>query len=210
LDIASPQPANSPSTSTPVHRYGLFVAEGEPRRFLWKLRDEGIALAPEGLEWFVDGAPRMRAYRDIESVHLVMSHIPRSGQVFQATVRFHAGEPVTIYSMSASGLPDATREQPYRDFIQRLHARLSGPEFAAVRFNAGASAGKALGMKITLGVAAAFFVALPLVLLFVVPSFYVLGILLAGGALVWPLWNAMKANEPRSYSARDLPHELLP
>src|SRR5690606_21560247 len=120
------------------------------------------------------------------------------------------GEPVAIYRMSASGLPDAAREPPYRAFIQGLHARLSAPPFAGVRFNAGASAGKALGMKITLGVAAAFFVTLPLVLLLVIPSFYVLGILIAGGALVWPLWNAMKANEPRSYSPRDLPHELLP
>jgi len=198
------------SAKPAARHYDLFVTEGAPRRFFWRLRDEGISLTAGGLEWHIDGEPRARAWGEIEAVHLVSSHIPRSGDIYQCTIRFRGGPPIVVRSTTAYGLPDETRDGDYFEFVQALHGRLADPEFSRVRFEAGLMAGRVMFLKIVLAFAALLFVGLPLVLLFMVPSWEALGILGVGAAFMWPLWRMAQANEPRTYSARDLPYDLLP
>jgi hypothetical protein len=55
------------------------------------------------------------------------------------------------------------------------------------------------------------FIALPLVLLVIVPwseALKVLGLLGAGAALCWPMWKLWETNRPRRYSPRALPEDL--
>lgn len=200
-----------PRPPAPPRHYSLFVSAGE-KRFFWKLRDEGVTLSAEGISWSIGGLRTARAWNEIEAVHLVVAHIPKHGSTYECKIRFRQGLPLVVRSVSASGLPDDTRAVAYREFVETLHARLSRPEFSGVRFESGASEGRALAMKITMGIAAVFFVGLPLALLLIgiAPLLEGLGILGVGTAFVWPLWRMARANEPRTYSPRDLPYDLLP
>lgn len=58
-------------------------------------------------------------------------------------------------------------------------------------------------------IAALFFVGLPVVLLFAVRDWRVLGVLAAGAGFMWPFWKIIERNRPRGYDPRHPPGELM-
>jgi hypothetical protein len=64
-------------------------------------------------------------------------------------------------------------------------------------------------MTVTGVIATLFFVGTPLVLLFIVRDWRVLGVLAAGAGFVWPFWKIVEHNRPRSYDPRHPPGELM-
>ena len=78
-----------------------------------------------------------------------------------------------------------------------------------IRFNAGVSEGRHTAMLVILVIGVLFFVCTPLVLLFVVRDWRVLGVLGAGAAFMWPFWRIVQNNSPRSYDPRRPPGELM-
>jgi len=209
MTAAEPLKADPQPTPAPPRRYELFVSESTAR-FFWKLKDEGVTLSAEGISWRTGGMERARAWNEVGGVNLSTSYIHKQGTVYACTISFLGGGVLIVRSVSAWGHQDETREPAYREFVETLHARLARPEFSGVRFVAGTTATKALGFKITLVIASLFFVGLPLVLFFIGPALEVLFILAAGAAIIWPMWRMAQTNEPRDYSPRDLPYDLLP
>jgi len=206
--VESANAPGQPRPPAPPRHYSLFVSESTARIF-WKLRDEGVTLSAEGISWHVDGRERARAWNEISGVNLATGYVHKQGSVYACTISFRDGVVLIVRSVSAWGHQDEEREPVYREFVETLHARLARPEFSDVRFIAGTTATKALGFKITLVIASLFFVGLPLVLVFLEPLQALL-IAAAGAAFVWPMWRMAQTNEPREYSPRDLPYELLP
>lgn len=64
-------------------------------------------------------------------------------------------------------------------------------------------------LTVTVFIAALLFLAMPLVLLFIVRDWKVLGVLAAGAVFVWPIWKIVENNRPRSYDPRHPPAELM-
>jgi hypothetical protein len=208
----SPDPAKTvegPRPPAPPRHYDLFVSENTSR-FFWKLRDEGVTLSAEGISWHTAGVERTRTWSEVKGVNLAVGYIHKQGNVYACTISFLGGGVLIVRSVSAWGHQDEERDPVYREFVQTMHAVLSRPELSGVHFHAGATAGAALGLKIVLVIAALFFVGLPLALIFIGPPLEVLFLVAAGAAFVWPLWRAAKANEPRTYSPREIPADLLP
>jgi len=210
MTAASPLHAEPKSAPAPPRHYDLFVSEDIPRFFFWKLRDEGVTLSTEGISWRTRGVERARAWNEITGVNLAIGYIHKQGTVYACTITFRGGGVLIVRSVSAYGHQDEEREPVYREFVQTMHAVLARPELSGVHFHAGSTGGRTLGLKIALGIASLFFVGLPLALIFIGPPLEVLLIVAAGAAFVWPLWRMAKANEPRTYSPRELPADLLP
>jgi hypothetical protein len=202
-------PAESQPASAPPRHYALFVSESQARLF-WKLRDEGVTLSAEGISWRTGGVERARAWNEIAGVNLAVGYVHKQGNVYACTISFRGGGVLIVRSVSAWGHQDEERDPVYREFVQTMHAVLARPELSGVHFHAGSTKGRALGLKIVMGIAVLFFVVLPLALIFIGPPLEVLFLVAAGAAFVWPLWRVMQANEPRTYSPRELPADLLP
>lgn len=209
MSVAGAKSEEPPRAPAPPRHYSLFVSENNPRIF-WKLRDEGVTLSAEGISWRKDGRERARAWNEIGGVNLSTGYVHKQGSVYACTITFRDGSLLIVRSVSAWGHVDEERDPVYREFVETMHARLARPEFSAVHFIAGTTATKALGFKIALGVATLFFVGLPLALFFIGPPLEVLFVLAAGAAFVWPMWRMAQSNQPREYSPRDLPYDLLP
>lgn len=207
--MSAVDPADAPRPPAPPRHYSLFVSEVAQRMF-WKLRDEGVSLSAEGISWHANGAPRSRAWNEISGINLATGYVHKQGSVYACTITFRDSSLLIVRSVSAWGHVDEEREPVYREFVETLHARLARPEFSEVKFFAGSTATRALGLKVVLGIATLFFVGLPLALIFFAPPLEVLFILAAGAAFVWPLWRSAQANEPRAYSPNALPDDLLP
>lgn len=209
MSAESANPAEPARPPAPPRHYDLFVSEKQVR-FFWKLRDEGVTLSAEGISWHTDGVPRARAWNEIAGVNLSTGYVHKQGTFYACTISFRDGAVLIVRSVSAWGHVDEEREPVYREFVEILHARLARPECSGLQFFAGTTATRALGFKIVLAIATLFFVGLPLALFFIGPPLEVFFVLAAGAAFVWPLWRMRQANEPRTYSPRDLPYELLP
>lgn len=65
------------------------------------------------------------------------------------------------------------------------------------------------GLKVMVVLAGLFFVGLPLMLVFLVHDWRVLGVLFAGAMFVWPFWRIVQNNKPRSYDPRNPSGELM-
>jgi len=66
-----------------------------------------------------------------------------------------------------------------------------------------------VGRFLAVFIAALLFLAMPIVLLFVVRDWRALGPLVVGAGLVWPIWKITQNNRPRSYDPLDPPGELM-
>ena len=124
-------------------------------------------------------------------------------------IGFRDGRALTVSDAGASGQVDHERTPLYRDFIRALHIRLAQAPAGTISFNAGVSEGRHRAMLVILVIAALFFVGTPLVLLFIVRDWRVLGVLVAGAGFVWPFWKIVEHNRPRSYDPRHPPGELM-
>lgn len=192
-------------------RYDLyFVLDG--KRFFWSNPNCGVSLVTAGLDsrivWETEGREERERWSDIASVGMT-SAMDGKSEVNQCRIEFRDGRSLTVTDTGSSGTLDESRTPVYRDFVRALHADLAKAPAGTIVFRAGASEGRYFGMRIVLVIAALFFVGIPLVLLFIVRDWKVLGVLCAGSAFVWPFWRIVQNNRPRSYDPRNPPVELM-
>ncbi|MCB1488774.1 MAG: hypothetical protein KDJ88_15130 [Bauldia sp.] len=201
--------APGPSPAPPA-RYDLFFREGSSYRFVWRMRNEGVALTATGLEWTVDGIHRDLPLAEISRIHLRTAQVPRSGEFGVCSVFFRNGIELVVSTVNSWGTPDESRIEPYVAFVRDLHARLSEEDRGRIRFVAGNSDSRhRFGMVIAV-IAGAFFVLLPLGLAIVTGESKALFLTLTGGFLVFPVVRSLRKNEPRSYDPRSLDDDLFP
>lgn len=201
--------ASATSPAPPAY-YALFLREGSSYRFVWKMRNEGVALTPTGLEWTVDGIHRNLSFVEISRIHLRTAQVPRSGEFGVCSVLFRNGIELVVSTLNSWGTPDEGRIEPYISFVRDLHARLSEEDRRRIRFVAGNSEARHRFGVVIAVIAGAFFVLLPLGLAVVTGESKALFLTLAGGFLVFPVVRSLRKNEPRSYNPDRLDDDLFP
>ncbi|SDB08205.1 hypothetical protein [Bauldia litoralis] len=206
ISAVSGTPADAP---LPPEHHALHLREGAAR-FAWRLRDEGVTLTASGLEWTADGIRRNLAYTEIVEIRLQTGHIPRSGDFGACAIKFRNGVLLTVNSLNSWGTPDDERVGPYIVFVEDLHARLGQEDRGRIRFLAGNTDGRYRFGVFAAVLAGAFFVVLPLVLVFVTGEGEALFLTLAGVFFVYPVIRVIRKNEPRSYNPQRLDDDLFP
>lgn len=190
-------------------RYDLFLRDGR-KTFIFRYRDQGIALDGNGLAWQSDGTERKQAYADISTIRLQSASLPKSSTLYTCTIAFRDGQQLVVTNASEYGSGDDERTPVYGKFVRDLHKRIPPNERNRIRFYAGNSESRQRVLWAILFIAGLFFVGLPFGLLLYVREFEVLWVLLAGAGFIYPLWRSATANEPRDYRCEYPPEELVP
>ena len=178
-------------------------------RMVLRLKYEGVTLRADRLEWTAEGRFEER-YVDIESIGLTVGYVPRSGAIGNCRIIFRNLRTLNVTSSNATGLPDEARGEAYAAFLRDLHGRLSEADRRRIAFRAGNSQARENFGWVVMAVAGVLFVGLPLGLFFFTREWKALGLMLAGGALVWPLWNTLRKNRPRTYDPQHLDEDVFP
>jgi len=204
-------PARDAAEAAAERRYPLYLAERGIRVY-WRLPNCGLTLRGARLAWTADGVARDYGLDEIRRIRLQNTMGSGHDPIGICQINFRDGRVITVYGGNDRGTSDAAQAAHYAVFVRDLHARI--PEEAARRivFNAGITGGRFAALSIAAALAALLFIGTPLVLLFFVPStetLKVLGLLGAGAALCWPMWKLWENNQPRPYSPRDLPEDLV-
>ncbi|MCO5130121.1 MAG: hypothetical protein M9932_06095 [Xanthobacteraceae bacterium] len=201
-----------PAPATASTAYDLYYLQNG-KRFFWRNPNHGVTLFDAGRQsaiiWRNDAIEMGRQlWTDIAAVNMA-SGSDGKDVVNSCLIRFRDGRTLTVTDAGASGQVDHDRTPPYRDFVRALHLRLAAAPPGTIRFTAGFSESRHTAMVAILVIAALFFVGTPLVLLFIVRDWRVLGVLAAGIGFVWPFWKIAENNRPRDYDPRHPPGELM-
>ncbi len=194
----------------PTMDYALVHREGEGLRIVVRYHDDGIRLAPAGLEWSTEGAPRTAAYGDIARIRLALGSLPRSGTFGTCVIGFSSGNVLTVVGVAPSGLPAPERAEAYAAFVRDLHARLGPDDQARIRFIAGNTEGRQRFGLFAMVLGVAFFIVMPIGLLLVTRDMRALAALFFGVPFMLPALKTYRSNALRSYTPDALPDDLLP
>ena len=192
-----------------ARHYPLFLREG-PLGLVFRLHHQGITLLPDRICWRHGRAERERALRDIRSIRLQVAHIARHGDMGICTIDFGNRALLTVYGGNHWATPDPERGRTYAAFVRDLHAAIADQAAPGTEFVAGAPAGRQAVVRGIMAVAVAFFVLLPLVLLFITGEAKTLFLAFGGVIFVRPFLKALKRNEARPYTPDNLPAEMIP
>ncbi len=191
-----------------AHRYELFTTDGAVR-FALTLKDHGIALEPRALALMRAGRWTRADFADIASVTLSTATAGRT-ILAQCTIGLVNGGRIVVSNAGASGIADGRHDQAFRLFVRDLHAALVESGAAAgIAFRSGYSAGRSMGLNIAVGAAVLLLGVLPLILFFISGEVKILGALVVGAFLLWPMLRVARMNTPRTYSPGN-PPDLIP
>jgi hypothetical protein len=206
---ASLAPMNAPAIASKHYALHFLIDE---TRFFWRNPNLGVSIIDAGrdsaLAWTTESGEARRLWTEIAAVNMVSTSDGKA-EVNQCRVEFRDGRSITLTDAGSTGTLDEEKTPLYRDFVRALHARLAQAPQGTIRFTAGVSEARHMLLTVTMCIAALLFVALPLVLLFIVRDWKVLGALAAGAGFVWPFWKIAEKNRPRSYDPRHPPGELM-
>lgn len=198
-------PEDTPSQRAVVS-HPLYIAWGGLNL---RLRDRGITPEADNLRFTRNGRTTYAPYADIVEINLAMTAMPRAADLAQMTIRFRNGARMRVLNTNAWGTADPDQTQHYYRFKADLHERLVASGAAQkIAFTSGFSANRALGVKIVLAIAAAFFIGGPIVIFLMTGEPQALLIMLGGAAFVVPFFRASQRNEPRRYDPRQPPDML--
>ena len=79
-----------PAAAFPAIEYDLKIHDGEVMT-VFRLRDSGIRLAGDGIEWRIDGRPQRAALADIRIIRLTTEVEARRGQLAPPHAKFAFG-----------------------------------------------------------------------------------------------------------------------
>lgn len=206
MDGTAPTGVEAPAR----RHFDLYFRAGQSGGIVWRYRDCGITLSPEGMEWYSEGQRRFTDYTTIDSIRIQTGHIPRSGNFGSCEIIFRNGRKLTVTSLDSWGSPDDERLDDYAEFLQDLHAHLGRADKERIHFLAGATEGRQIAGKISAVVGGLFFIVLPLVLLVITGEVKALFISLGGLAFIVPVFRTLRKNEPRTYNPDSLDEDLFP
>lgn len=188
--------------------YDLFLREGTGG-IVFRLKDHGITAGAAQLGYSIDGYRVSRPYDSISTVTLSTAAAGRAGVMGQCVIVFRGGVRLVIWSANAAGLPDRSREGPFRDFVVDFHRRLiTNDADRRITFIRGISGTRHTILMVALVVWAVLFVAFPLLLALFTGTPNAALVALAGLALVVPFWRVADRNRPGGYNPAH-PPDLL-
>ena len=200
------------NADTPIeaaeHSYDLSIRASRSIVFFVN-RNRGVTLTADRIAWTYAGDDDAALFSSIRSVHLQSSGSWQA-PLAACRIRFADRYELEVTDADSLGFPDPERRQPWRDFVHDLHARLAASGSTKIKYTAGFQGHRYLvviGLATLLGILG---VALPLAAMMALGSLAPLPALLAGTALLWPLYRMIEKNAPTSYDPRHLPEDLLP
>jgi hypothetical protein len=178
--------------------------------FTWTIRNRGITLGDERLDWVIDGRADAARLDSIVEVHLQTGGAwIEEGPAAMCRIAFRDGYTLIVSDVDKAGIKDEAQAGPYRGFVRDLHARLVKLRSAA-RFTAGYGKTQFQVIAACAVLLGAMGIGIPVVALFFRPEVEILAVLGGGLALTVPLFTMLLKNSPRSYEPTDVPSELLP
>jgi hypothetical protein len=156
--------------------YPVFFRDSDARIF-WKLETRGIMVAERGLSFQVAEGPREIAFPEIASIRLQTAFAMYGAPVIgMCAIERRDGRVLTVYSGDALGRGDDQQRAHYEAFVRALHRAIPAQEKSRIAFRGGLSDTRHAVVSAAMIVGALLFVALPLGLLVIIPSWEVLGL----------------------------------
>jgi hypothetical protein len=176
----------------------------------WTIRNRGITLSDERIDWAIDGRADAARLDSIVEVTLRTGGAwIEEGPTATCQIAFRDGYALIVSDANTAGFKDEAQARPYRDFVRDLHARLARCRTTA-RFTAGYGRTQFQVIAALAVLLAAMGIGIPVVLFFARPSLEILLLLGGGIGLTVPLFTMLLKNSPRSYEPTRIPAELLP
>ena len=127
-----------PDADFPPVEYDLNIHDGEVTT-VFRLRDSGIRLAGDGIDWRIGGDARRAALSDIRAIRLTTEVEGARGPMGATScqIRFRWGNAVTVFGGNSLSPDAADRRARYERFVAELHRRLGPEDRARIRFIAG-------------------------------------------------------------------------
>ena len=178
--------------------------------FALTIRNRGVTLSDERLDWTFDGRADAARLDSIAQVHLQTGGAwMEEGLIAMCRITFRDGRTLSVSDVDQAGLKDDARAGTYCAFVRDLHGRLARLDSTA-RFTAGYGEVQFRVIAICAALLGAIGIGIPLVALLFRPNLEILLMLGGGIALTVPLFTMLMKNAPRSYDLRHFPIELLP
>jgi hypothetical protein len=205
MDTAAPTPD---SRDTPRRYYDLVLMIGQPR-FVFRNPNRGVTLQPDAILWTQDGREMRAPLNTIREIRMQSGGDWRNA-LNQCVITFAGGRMLTMTDGTAYGATDDAQTPIYRGFVRDLHRCLEKAKLTSgIAFIAGYTQGRYMVVLVAAIVLGVMCIATPLVLLVILREIKVLGVLIAGGFMCWPLAKMVMANAPRSYNPAYPPGELM-
>jgi hypothetical protein len=197
------------TASAPAAEYPLYFRDGEG--FVWSIATRGLILDDRGVTFTSERETRTILFSEIRSVRLHTAYA-NAGEtpLGICTIGFRRFRKLTVLSADGHLRADEMQRAAYHAFVRDFHSRIPAADRARIRFNGGLSNTRHVIVSTAMLVGAAIFGVLPLVLIFVAPSWHTLGVAAAAWGLAYAGWKSWARNRPRPYSPDRVPDDLLP
>ena len=186
----------------PAAEYDLNIHDGEVTT-AFRLRDSGIRLVGDGIDWRIGGDARRATLSDTRAIRLTTEVETARGPVGATScqIRFRSGSAVTVYGGNSLSPDAADRRARYETFVAELHRRLGPDDRARISFVAGYGGARFYFLLVAAAVSAVFWVAATVAtLLGFAPRPIRIAIALSIGAvLTVGLFRLLQLNAPHTY-----------
>lgn len=197
------------TASAPAGEYPLYFRDDAG--FVWAIKTRGLRLDDNGLTFTSERETRTIGFSEIRSVRLHTAYA-NAGEtpLGICKIGFRRFRNLTVLSGDSQLRADETQRAAYHAFVHDFHRRIPPADRARIAFNGGLSDTRHMILSAAMIAGAALFGVLPLVLIFVAPSFHTLGVAAAAWGLAYAGWKSWSRNRPRPYSPDRIPDDLLP
>lgn len=201
-------PETPPDARGSARAYGLALHSSR-QGVVFMLRDRGITVADDRLDWEIGGRPDAVLLASIAEVNLRTGGYWMS-PIAQCRITFRDGFVLTVSDADPAGARDDAKRQRYRAFVRDLHRRLAALPSLQIRYVTGYTSIQFHAMALC----ALFFIGMcigvPITVFFIEPDAELVLLLVFGVSLVWPLLRMLHYNSPGSYEPQQIPTEVLP
>ena len=200
---------NAMTATSPATDYPLYFRDGAG--FVWSIETRGLKLDDNGITFTSERETRTIRFSEIRSVRLHTAYA-NAGEtpLGICQIGFRRFRKLTVLSGDAHLRVDETQRAAYHAFVRDFHRRIPPADRARIPFNGGLSDTRYFILCTALLAGALLFGLLPLVLIFVAPSWHTLGVAAASWGLAYAGWKSWARNRPRSYAPDRIPDDLLP
>jgi hypothetical protein len=186
--------------------YDLNIHDGEVTT-VFRLRDSGLRLVGNAIEWRIAGDARRATLSDIRAIRLTTQTETMRGPVGSTScqMRFRDGSAVTIFGGNSSS-PDAEdRRTRFETFVTDLHRRLGPDDRARISFIAGYGGARFFLLLVAAVLSAVLWgtATVGTLLGFAPRRFGALIALSIGAAFTLGLFRLLRLNAPHVYDPRN-------
>ena len=195
--------------NAPAADYPLYFRDGTG--FVWSIETRGVRLAEDGLTFTSERETRTIRFSELRSIRLHTAYA-NAGEtpIGICKIGFGRFRALTIFSGDSQLRADERQRTAYHTFVRDFHRRIPLADRARIAFNGGLSDTRHMILSIAMLAGGALFGVLPLVLIFIAPSWHTLGVAAVAWGFAYAGWKSWSRNRPRPYLPDRIPDDLLP